>query len=65
MGGYFAQEDRSEERGYEGDAGGGLVCFGILVVESKNLRAAEALYGVSIDRGRERAGSLRGEHYFQ
>jgi hypothetical protein len=42
-GGYFAEEDGSEKGGYEGDAGGRLVGFRILVVEPKDLGATEAL----------------------
>jgi hypothetical protein len=42
--GYFAEENRGEKRGYEGDAGGRCVGFWVLFLEALNLRAAEALF---------------------
>jgi hypothetical protein len=43
-GSYFAEEDGSEERRYEGDTSGRCVGFGVLFSEALDLRAAEALY---------------------
>ena len=41
--GYLAQKYGGQERRYEGDASGRFVSFWVLVVESENLRATEAL----------------------
>ena len=41
--GYLAQKYGGQERRYEGDGSGRFVSFWVLVVESENLRATEAL----------------------
>jgi len=64
-GGDFTEKDGGKERGYEGDASGRFVGFGVFVVEAKNLRATEALYGVSMDKVLKSARNLHDGRCFQ